>query len=145
MTAQSSETIIYEDKEYGMAYEPLSDYLENLENPPFLYSPSTACWRGYYGTWEVKGDKLYLIKLIAFTEGWKEADIEYIFPGQREAFADWFTGEIRIPQGELLSYIHQGYDSVYEKDIFLAFHKGILINERIEDNRNKVYPEDVEL
>jgi hypothetical protein len=142
MTAQAHETIIYEGEQYGMADEPLYKYLLfyhffRLRRRPKFVVESTACWRGYYGTWEIKDEKLYLIKLLAYTKGYKEVDIEFVFPGKREVFAWWFTGEIRIPLGKLLKYVHSGYDSVFEEDLFLAFYKGILVNSRIEDNRDK--------
>ena len=55
-----------------------------------------------------------------------------------EVFADWFNGEIRIPQGELLQYIHMGYESIFEKDLILKFKKGVLIDERVIDNRQLI-------
>ncbi len=36
--------------------------------------------------------------------------------------------------GGLLEYVHGGYASTYEKDLFLRFERGILISERIVDN-----------
>ena len=59
------------------------------------------------------------------------------FPGKHEIFADWFSGEIRIPTGKLLKYIHLGYQSIFEKDIFLNFKDGILLSETIKDNQLK--------
>ena len=54
--------------------------------------------------------------------------MDFLFPDQKEVFADWFTGEIRIPQGDLLEYVHGGYDSTYEKDLFLDFKEGYLVS-----------------
>ena len=60
--------------------------------------------------------------------------MEYLFPNQKKVFADWFTGILRIPYGELIEYIHSGYDSLYEKELFLKISKGVLVNERKIDN-----------
>lgn len=46
-------------------------------------------------------------------------------------------GEIRIRQGEMLEYVHMGYESVFEKDLYLKFENGVLVDERVVDNRSK--------
>ena len=67
MTAQVSETLIYHGKELMMFSNPLDPYLRatGIE----FVSPHTACWRGYEGTWEIKGTEpnegLYLVALQA--------------------------------------------------------------------------------
>ncbi len=134
MTAQAGDIIIYKGKKYQMATEPLNDYLDTRDDIKFE-SLNTACWRGYYGKWKIKYKKLYLIKLSAFLEDSRSVGIEYLFPGQKEVFAQWFTGEIRIPIGEMLEYVHMGYYSVFEKDLILEFQHGILISEKEIDNR----------
>ena len=110
MTAQVGETIIYKGERTSMATEPLEEYLKTREDISFE-SYTTACWRGYFGTWEIKQNKLYLIKLRAFVkmnEKVKEVGLDHLFPEQNEVFASWFSGEIRLPQGEMLNYIHGG-------------------------------------
>lgn len=135
MTAQAGERIIYKDQEYFMATEPLEQYLDGLKERPNLVFPSTACWRGYYGTWKIEDKRLFLIKLKCFTEGYSEVGMEFIFPNQEIVFAGWFTGEIRIPQGEMLEYVHMGYESLFEKDLFLKIENGLVIDEWVVDNR----------
>ena len=77
---------------------------------------------------------MYLIELTAYIEGYKEVGLTYLFPGQTKVFANWFNGEIRIPQGEVLEYVHMGYASLYESDLFLVFKNGILVNQYEVDN-----------
>ncbi len=96
MTRQSSERLIYKGQEYGMVTQPLDSFRMKMEKNPILFPPDTACWRGYRGTWEVREDKLFLIKLKAFTANHGVHGIELFFPGQKEVFADWFTGEIQV-------------------------------------------------
>ena len=45
-----------------------------------------------------------------------------------------FSGDIRIPEGDLLQKINTGYASVYSRDRILNFNKGILISETVKDN-----------
>ena len=133
MTAQFRDTLKYNGQQYSLATEPLRPYLQamNIEYP----STSTANYRGYIATWEVSDNKLYLIKVILpdfFSDGNRQAEL---FPGQEKAFASWYTGVIRIPHGELLEYVHQGYGSLYEKELYLRFLNGKLLGENEKDNR----------
>lgn len=140
MTAQAGEGLIYKGKETWMRSEPLAGYLAQRRDVNFS-APSTACWRGYVGTWEIKqgisGDYgLYLIELVAHLEDYSEVGLAYLFPeaGKEGVFAHWFTGDLSCPQGELLEYVHMGYASVYESDLFLSFNKGILVSEKTFKN-----------
>ncbi|NMC58098.1 MAG: hypothetical protein GYA51_01685, partial [Candidatus Methanofastidiosa archaeon] len=135
MTAQVGEKLFFKGNEYYMASEPLNQYLRNLKPKPIFLPPSTACWRGYYGTWEIRTNQLYLISLIAYTGDHKKVGLEFLFPGETSVFAEWFSGALRIPQGKILRYIHFGYESVYERDLFLNFEKGCLLNDKIIENR----------
>ncbi len=133
MTAQIRDKIFYKGHQYSLATEPLRPYLEAMD---ISYpSTSTGNYRGYVASWEVIEDKLYLIELMihGFT---KEMDREEdLFPGEDKKFAEWYTGKLRIPHGELLEYVHNGYGSLYEKELFLRFLNGKLIGESEKDNR----------
>lgn len=131
MTAQIKEILLYKGNKVGMATEPLNPYLKNRKDINFE-SQSTGCWRGYLGFWELRDKNLFIVKLIVTKD--KQVDLNYLFPGKKEVFADWFSGEIRVPQGELLKYVHMGYQSIFEKDLILKFKKGVLIDERVIDN-----------
>ncbi|MBM3249482.1 MAG: hypothetical protein FJZ09_01360 [Candidatus Omnitrophica bacterium] len=139
-TAQIGDTLIYKGGQFSISSEPLESYFdENHPRPRDLFEFScTACWRGYVATWKVEDGFLYLVKVIEGTcdAGAPEIPIKSIFP-DREApvKAVWYSGVIRIPQGELLEYVHMGYDSVYEKELLLTFEKGKLTGERLNDNR----------
>ncbi|MCK9466950.1 MAG: hypothetical protein M0P94_01345 [Candidatus Absconditabacterales bacterium] len=135
MTAQAGERLIFKGEECWMATEPLRQYLHNKNYISFVPT-STACWRGYYGKWEIKNKKLYLIDLEA-NLGYGKVDLSYLFPGKNEVFANWFSGKIRIPQGEILEYVHMGYESLYKRDLILVFKNGLLINEYVVDNEKK--------
>lgn len=135
MTAQIRDTIIYNSQEYSLATEPLRSYLEakGIEYP----STSTGNYRGYIASWEVIDNKLYLTH-IKIPEFLSEMDSEAnLFPGEEKTFAEWYTGRLRIPYGELLEYVHQGYGSVYEKELYLRFLNGNLLGEDEKDNRSE--------
>lgn len=112
-----------------MSEEPLEQYLLNMKDEPAFYVHSPNCWRGYYGTWKLKGEKLYLVELIASTEEGKKVGIEQLFPGKKEVFADWFCGEIKVLQEELFGQNDNGYKSEEEQELILDFEKGILMDD----------------
>jgi hypothetical protein len=138
MTAQVSETLIYHGKEIMMFTNPLGPYLQ--ANDISFISPHTANWRGYIGTWEIKGseeagERLYLVELNAHRSYEDIVGLEEIFPGFPDGvFAHWFSGTIRLPQGKQLKYEHMGYMSVYEYDLFLEIKKGVVTNKHAVHN-----------
>lgn len=133
MTIQAADILSYNGKKTTIATEPLKPYLETRSDVGFIYK-TTALVRGYIGRWEIKNKKLFLVSLLGFIENNKQVDLNYLFPNQTEVFASWYSGDIRIPEGELLERINVGYASVFEKDRILSFEKGILINETVIDN-----------
>ncbi len=138
MTAQISEKLIYKGEELSLCDEPLHYYLQTIEKDLKLEAPSTALWRGYVGTWTIEDGRLYLVKLKGFkesTSGTTEIELGDLFPDYPDGvFAHWYTGELRCPMGGLLEYIHGGYASRYEMDLFLKIDKGILLSDRIVNN-----------
>lgn len=140
MTAQSREIIFIEGKEEQMAAEPLEPFLTANPQIQFIFS-NTACWRGYYGTWALQDDRLFLVELEGNIEGpdntGESVDLQYLFPGEKKVFAYWFSGTIKIEKGNLLEYVHMGYESKYEEDFFLVFEEGIKVDEyRIKNTSN---------
>jgi hypothetical protein len=127
MTAQISERLVYRGETHAMCAEPLAQYFRLAgENPGFQPS-STMLWRGYIGTWEIRDDRLYLIGLDAKLRDGSPASLETVFPGFPErVFAHWFNGQLRLPRGELLKYVHMGWGSQYEEDLFLEVSRGIV-------------------
>ena len=137
MTAQIHEKLILNGEETSMAFcpplpkghprifkpnsdEPVTDVAEG-----FLFS--TACWRGYQGTWEIKDGWFYLIALRG----------RYRLREGEPILADWFSGVLRIPRGEVLQYVHMGFGSVYEEEIHIKVDKGKVVAKRTIDNRGK--------
>lgn len=138
MTAQLGENLRYNDQDLSMCTDPLSDYFAlggKLPPSRFDIRWSTALWRGHLGSWEIVSDRLYLIKLIGRLEDGSALSLATLFPDFPDrVFAHWYTGKLRIPQGKLLKYVHQGYQSTYERDLFLEIEKGILTGSHVRHN-----------
>lgn len=139
-TAQFPEKLIHQGKELPMFSTPLESYLSQHPDVkmPQAGTSSTALWRGYVATWSIKEDKLFLVKIeqedVAknkdgeFKFTWREVPLDKVVPKAKgPILADWHSGVLRVPQGEQLLYIHQGFASMYEKDLLFLIEKGRVI------------------
>lgn len=134
MTAQMRERLILEGAETWMALCPplpeghprISVDDHDIEADDFECF-TTACWRSYQGTWEIKSGRLFLIGLRGRLR----------LRGEDPLPADWFSGVIRIPRGALLQHVHMGFGSVYEEEVHVKIEKGTVVKSRILDNRGK--------
>jgi hypothetical protein len=87
------------------------------------------------GTWEIKGSRLYLRGISGTYEDGSPATLESIFPGFPDrVFAHWYSGTLRIPQGEMLKYAHMGWASVYERDLLIEVADGVVREMRVQIN-----------
>jgi hypothetical protein len=137
MTAQIHERLIFDGLETSMAFCPPLPVghprLIELEPGEARHDASdsilfsTACWRGYQGTWEIKDGKFYLVGLRG----------RFRLQGEEPLLADWFSGVLRIPRGELLQYVHMGFGSVYEEEVHVKIERGQVIASRVINNRGK--------
>jgi hypothetical protein len=134
-TAQEGDVLILDGKQYNLQTNPLNPYLE--QNPGRLPKSdvvSSSNWRGYIATWEVKGGQL-LLKDIHVAVSKKDSKtfetedrsvIEKVFSQKPPIVAEWFTGNLIIPTGDLKSYVHMGYASTYDNYIILTIRKGLI-------------------
>ena len=136
MTTQAGDILLYNGEKTTIASEPLKQYLETRVDVSFILK-STAIVRGYIGNWEIKNHKLFLVSLLGFIENKKQVDLNYLFPNKNEVFADWFTGDIRIPQGKMLKKVNLGYESIFEKNLILRFKEGVFVNETVENQNSE--------
>jgi hypothetical protein len=122
-TAQVPDTIRWNGGVFPMGSDPLS----LLESFPSLglQRTSTACWRGYRAEWEIQEGEIYLMALLECHSDrslWNQ-----VFPKENPPLhAYWYSGVIRIPEGELLEYVHMGFGSVYRIDNYMVLADGQL-------------------
>lgn len=134
MTAQATEILHYKGQELDLAGEPLELFLTNSSWKPPFTNLSTACWRGYIGEWAIDQGRLYLTG-IHDPDLRQSVNLAKAFPDSKgRVFAHWVTGEYRCPMGKLLNYVHMGYASLHEQDLFLTFKQGELVSERVVEN-----------
>ena len=138
MTAQYTERLFLRGEKLSLCTEPLAPYLESGANKITFDADTSACWRGYQGTWAIESGRLYLVKLqggSVTNEGWVERSLADLFPQYPDGvFAHWYTGELRCSKGQLLNYVHGGYASQYEQDLFIEVVRGVVVSERLVVN-----------
>ena len=128
LTHQLHENMIYEGKDVSMFSFPgfpedhpriieLTD--KQIWKKGEARRVSSACWRGYIGSWEIKDGKLYLLKL----------ERDYELEGNEPLFADWVSEELRIivepsfeglragPGGEKIILVKMKNGIVQEREI----------------------------
>ena len=87
---------------------------------------STACGRGYQGTWEIRNGRLWLKTLKGC---WTLASASPIH-------TEWITGVLHVWHGKVLDYAHMGFATLYERDELIGIRQGIVVGRTILDNRD---------
>ena len=125
MTAQIGDRLLLEGKDYSLATCPSMPWhharFRKLTDKELASTSggrvfSTACWRRYVAHWAIRGDRLFL----------EEIEGIYRLDGESPLFADWVTETLQVPQGPMLSYVHMGFGSIFERDLFLNVKMGIV-------------------
>lgn len=106
--------------------------MNNVSEWDYMLLTSTACWRGYQGTWEIRDNFFYLMSLQGC---WQlKSSVPLV--------ADWFSGVLRIRRGRLMTYVHMGFGSVYEEELHIRIDAGRVMRRQVMDNRFKSIDED---
>jgi hypothetical protein len=157
-TGQQPDVMIYKGKVYRLFANPLEEFFKDKKNRPlFRVEPnvvSTGNWRGYVATWTIENGFLYLVNIRAWIcdelneESCRRVKLSKLF-GRRyrngKVKADWFSGELRMPEGKLRQYVHMGYGSVYERELILSVASGRVVRTSTVDNTRKTLPSELEL
>ena len=135
MTAQFTETLRYRGVDVAICTEPLGDYFLLGGFMPSFDCNCSALWRGYVGHWEIVEDRLYLIGLAGSLADGTDVILATVFPDFPDrVFAHWYSGTIRLPQGKQLEYVHAGFGSIYQWDLFLDIDRGVVVATRLRQN-----------
>ena len=168
-TAQDGDYITWKGKRYEMLTCPLAynSVLDSLFYEKFMPSSrTTADWNGYTGYWSIKDDELYLDSLCYYS---RNGDSHTLLPDTEELFsayhtdkgtkATWFNDELNIVSGNVVRYVHFGFDRNYEHEDVLKLTNGKITgithyenfvvrkdisafvrNEELQDYLKKLYP-----
>lgn len=155
-SGQEPDLLFYEGKILPLFSNPLENFYNNeKKRPAFTIAPNTfrsTNSRGYVAFWEIIDDSLYLKGVDSWVCGetvlekasektaCQKADIKQLFDDryiQNRVFAKWFTGELRMPQGEIIRVLSAGYGSIYERDFIISVRDGKITGKKIIDNTKK--------
>jgi hypothetical protein len=138
MTAQISDTFIYNGEEYrliGIEGEGLATPQDFGMKPVAIH---TACWRGYHSTYKITDDGIFLKEMTLSENKGNYKPINDVAPIIEEHQATYtninlsvsFTGRMRLAKGFIWDlYIHQGFQkpSAFKTVIDLKFEDGRLV------------------
>jgi hypothetical protein len=131
-TAQQPDILIYKGKKYSLYTNPLEGYFRKYpDKKPKTSTVSTSNWRGYVAIFEIIDSTLFLrdieIEVSDDKNGLlKKSVMDEVFPGQNIVALEWFNGLLTLPYGQLLRYVHMGYNSAFEYYIILEIRLGNL-------------------
>ncbi len=137
MAAQQPDSILLYGKTMDLYTNPLEQYwsLRKRKRPAFHLTP--ICKRGYIATWEILDKQLILKNISGNVEKrlflfWKKVmpySLKMLFSRSSKGGvrASWFSGKLRIPQGKRTLYVHQDYDSRFEKEMVITVEQGTVI------------------
>ena len=125
MTAHVHEGLILDDVETSMTTVPPLPHPRILRSQPVANGilTSTACRRRYVGSWEIKNGRLWLLGLTGACRLY----------GDEPLWADWFSGDLRIPTGELLEH----FPPVYAEELLITVENGCVVRRERVDQRPK--------
>ena len=118
MTIQASELIFFEGEKHSLINVPAMPDSIIQEKSQEFYVESSANWRGYVGTWEVKDDRLYLVDL---------SSVNYELVDNPPIFADWISECLKIATGESNSRFDSFDIPIYETEMHLTIENGLVI------------------
>lgn len=144
MTAQIGDLIKIDGEWHSLAELPLEPLLDAMPSRPPFTPTTTANWRRYVARWEILDNQLFLVGLKAELDATSglppvatgSVDIHDLMRSQhRPIFADWYSGTLRVPKGKELQYVHGGFETIYEFDLFIEVQNGEIKRRWEVDNR----------
>ncbi|MFP6899597.1 MAG: hypothetical protein VCA36_01555 [Opitutales bacterium] len=140
MTAQETDFIHIDGVRHQLFTYHLDAYRERYRRDMIFFQdhPNTACWRGYVAEWKIDEGRLFLLKILG-NVSYKGRGSDYdIFHDKvpatlSEIFglvsgrvpATWYSGELRVPVGEMIEYVHAGYGSRFPKYLLIPVVNGV--------------------
>lgn len=127
MTAQIGDRIVIDGKPYRLGCEPgLAAHPRIIERTPeeaYASNPrttATSCRRGYIAEWLIEDGRLYLTGIAG----------RFRLADGAPLFADWVNRTLTVPTGQIVEYVHQGYETRTEGRLELQISAGVVLGLR---------------
>lgn len=134
-TAQAPDRLRIDGEDHALNTNPLDAHLASIGwTVPEGVIVSSANWRGHIAYWEIAGDRLVLTDVTIMVSGdgpqgyVLKSLMAELFPStQGPVVADWYSGALIVPEGEITDYVHMGYESTYERYRLLRVAAGKVV------------------
>jgi len=119
------------------------EYLDDLDRSTWGLFPSdelvilTSCPRSYIAYWTLKNDSLFLTNIVNCADRTIKADLHILFPNkvaEHGVFAQWYSGTIDIPSGEILAWVAWDFRTLYAYEDVWHFENGVFGYETFYQN-----------
>lgn len=134
MAAQRPDTIYIDGQRKDLYSNPLESYWEVSGKKKPKFYELDVCKRGYIASWAIEESQLLLTNIkgdvcktyFLVYKKWIKANISTLFPkaANRKVMASWYTGKLRIPNGSMISYSNDDYNSRFEKEMIVWVKEG---------------------
>ena len=150
-TGQSCDVIYINGEQWWLMARPIDKdsalYTRLRDFLPENHCMSTANWDGYTAFWKIEDSCLYLQRmeicvydkasrkdstLIYHTDALKTLFASYYENGRIPA--RWFSGELRAGKGDLVHYVHSGFDRNMEAEQVILLRQGRIQSVRTYHN-----------
>lgn len=148
-TGQSGDIIYIQGKSWELLNKPIwTDTTLDKRLRAFLpkdRSVSTANWDGYTAFWEIRNDSLFLLG-ISVDMGMdselklSKRQLKKIFKTyyvKDKIHASWYNGTLRAAQGELVRYVHSGFNRNLETEQIMTLKQGKVLQSETYHNYKK--------
>lgn len=147
VSAQLPDRILMQGKWFDLFTNPLEQYWTFTHKKRPAFCTRYNCSRGYVAKWDIKDNELYLLNIegnyfrrnLLFQRKRIACTINSIF--RKSAYhavkAFWYSGKLRIPQGKMLEYEHENYNSRFEKETIITVDKGNIVKSVTIDNKER--------
>jgi hypothetical protein len=143
MAAQLPDLIVIDGIYQELYSNPLEQFWSTTKERRPLFISSNICKRGYVATWEII-EKCLVLKAIEgqfekryflFWKKLRNYSIRNLLKKSpiSNTVATWFTGKIRVPLGNRILYVHNEYDSRFEKELILTIDHGKVVKSLVLD------------
>jgi hypothetical protein len=133
-TDQIRDVIMVSGQQYRLSVSPLASYLaRNTPRWPQGEVTTTANWRGYVAKWAVDDGRLMLTDIRVNPESDRERSaLSQVFPEGGPIIADWFTGQLVLPDGAELPNGEAPMRPEYDHYLILRVRSGVVRRHRID-------------
>jgi len=127
-TDQEQDAVYINGKIFYAIESPLLPIIHSLNLQ--LKADSTANWKGYTASWEIKEGHLFMRELALGKNKLPPSLEPYASSASSESPATWYSGYLKLPQGELIGYDSK-FEPIFSKTLQFEIKKGKVLSKKL--------------